>query len=73
MVIKGQMLRGSLTIDFSVHGERNHWTVSILAPTTVRAERETSEFRPYLLLDEMLNDAFNDASHRSIVGGAANR
>ena len=73
MVIRGQMQRSTITIDFAVSGERGNWVISILAPVSVKAECETKDFQPWRTLSELLDIAFEGASHSGIVGGAANR
>jgi hypothetical protein len=71
MVIRGQMQRNTITIEFAAHGERGCWTVSILAPSSVRSECETTDFGPWRALDQALSDAYEAADHggRIVMGG----
>lgn len=61
MLLKGTALVGSYTLEFTIHGERNNWKVSVGA-----SECETQEATWYPLFNEMLADACEAASHSRI-------
>lgn len=59
MLLKGEMLRGTITITWSAHeSERGHWIVSCKAPGHIQLDREIDAVNPYALLDRMLDAAF---------------
>jgi hypothetical protein len=68
MLIKGEMLRGSFTLTFSMHRpSRNQWTIAVAAPGGVTDEREIRATEiPYALLDDILTAAYQSASHQRI-------
>ena len=54
MLIKGEALISTVTLNFSVHGKRNEWTVSVSAPEGASWTDETVERHWAKLLDELL-------------------
>jgi hypothetical protein len=61
MLIKGDVLIQSITLNFSIHGKRNEWTVAITAPGGVVTEDETVEATWYPLFTELLSTAYESA------------
>jgi hypothetical protein len=60
MLIKGEVLISTVTLNFSVHGKRYAWVVSVSGPGGVSKTDETVERHWAPLLDELLVAA-NDA------------
>jgi hypothetical protein len=58
MLISGTALIHSFTIEFSAHGERGQWALTVKAPGHIASECETEEQTPFALLDEMLASAY---------------
>jgi hypothetical protein len=66
MLLKGEALIGTFTFTFAAHGKRGEWHVTVTAPGGMTSECETQEATPYALLNEMLADACDSASHQRI-------
>jgi hypothetical protein len=64
MLIKGEVLSGTITVAFTVSGKRNEWTVAIEAPGGVKTSDETVEATWYPLFSEMLTSAVDNATRR---------
>lgn len=64
MLLKGEALVGTITLGFSVHGERGSWKVSISAPGGTASEDETTEASWFPLFSEMLSMAYEDVCRR---------
>jgi hypothetical protein len=58
MLLKGEALISTVTLNSAIHGEKNNWTVEIKGPGNLATECKTQEAAPYELFDEMLNDMF---------------
>ena len=61
MLIKGDCLVGTFTVNFAIHGEKNDWTVSVSAlgnigSESIGSECKTQEVSPWGLFDDMLAD-----------------
>jgi hypothetical protein len=54
MLIKGEALISTVTLNFAVHGKRHEWTVTVTAPGGISKTDETVERHWAPLLDEML-------------------
>jgi hypothetical protein len=64
MLLKGEVLIESVTLNFAIHGKRNEWTVTIVAPGGITTEDETVEATWYPLFNEMLSAAYEGACRR---------
>jgi hypothetical protein len=64
MVINGEVLIDTVTLSFTVSGQRNEWAVSIKAPHNVSVEDETVEASWFPLLNELIADAYTTAFGR---------
>ena len=64
MLIRGSALAGTVTVEFTISGKRNEWTVSVTAPGAVTTSDETVEATWYPLFNEMLTAAVENANRR---------
>ena len=64
MLIKGEALVGTVTVAFTISGQKNDWEVVVTAPGGVVTTDETVEAGPYVLFAEMLRDAVDNANRR---------
>ena len=64
MLIKGEVLSGTITVSFTISGKRNEWEVTITAPGGIVTTSETVELTPYPLFSEMLRTAVENANRR---------
>ena len=64
MFIKGEALVGTVTVAFTISGQKNDWTVTVTSPDGVVTTDETVESRPYVLFSEMLTAAVEGANRR---------
>ena len=64
MFIKGEALVGTVTVSFTISGQKNDWAVSITAPGEIVTTDETVELTPYPLFSEMLRTAVENANRR---------
>ena len=64
MLITGEALIQTLTLNFAVHGERNNWRVNVSGPGHIQNDAETQDSTPYNLLDAMLLTTFSEVAHR---------
>jgi hypothetical protein len=58
MLVSGNALVHSFTLQFVIHGERGKWRLTLSGPGPLKLERETRDDSPYVLLDEMLTAGF---------------
>jgi hypothetical protein len=70
MLIKGTAPIGSYTLEFSIHGQRNDWKITVTAPGNIVTECETGEATWFPLFSEMLADAHAAAGHNRIPASA---
>lgn len=71
MLIKGEVLVGTFTFQFSVHGQRNQWALTLTAPAfpgSITTEDQTTEATWYPLFTEMLSDAYEGACRKRFPG-----
>lgn len=64
MLIKGEALAGTVTVSFTISGNRGEWSVSVTAPGNVTTSDETTERTWYPLFSEMLATAVESANRR---------
>ena len=64
MLIRGSALVGTVTIEFTVSGQRGDWKVAMTAPGGVVTEDETTERQWHLLFTEMLSTAVEGTNRR---------
>jgi hypothetical protein len=64
MLIKGEGLIETITLAFTISGQRREWSVTITAPGGIMTQDETVEATWYPLLNEMLAAAFESANRR---------
>ena len=67
MLIKGEALIDIFSFQFSIHGQRGDWRLSITAPGfpgSITTEDETSEPTWHSLFNAMLSDAYEAACRR---------
>jgi len=55
MLLKGDCLIESYTLNFAIHGVASHWTVSVSAPGNYSDERQSMEQSPWPLLTSMID------------------
>lgn len=64
MLIKGECLRHTTTMAFSIHGEPRQWELSVSAPGNTILNCTTNAVTPYAELDELLAIAFDECCRR---------
>jgi len=64
MLIRGEALIETITLAFTVFGQRGDWCVTVTAADGIEAKDETCEREWFPLFTEMLNTAFKNASKR---------
>jgi hypothetical protein len=72
MFIKGEVLNGTITLGFTVSGERGDWKVRIISPGGHTSENESVEKTWFPLYTEMLTAAIDNARRRRTGGIEAN-
>jgi len=61
VLIRGEALMHSFTLEYSAHGEAGLWDVSVKSPGCAPLQRQTYDETPYKLLDQMLTAAFESS------------
>jgi hypothetical protein len=65
MLLKGEALIQSVTLNFACHGERGDWRVSVsFGPGHISNDSETQDAMPYTLLDAMLKTTYAEVASR---------
>ena len=64
MLIKGEALIGTVTLAFTVSGERGNWAVSVTPPSSTTVTDETTERTWFPLFTEMLTTACETAKRK---------
>jgi hypothetical protein len=65
MLLRGECLIQSVTLNFAVHGERGAWHINVsFAPGHIENESETKEPMPYDLLHAMLVATFSEVARK---------
>jgi hypothetical protein len=64
VLLKGEALMASYTIQFAAHGQPGEWVLNVKAPGPLTLERETKDPTPYATLDEMLTEALAACNRR---------
>jgi hypothetical protein len=73
MLIRGEALINTVTLAFTISGERGDWKVSMTAPGATATEDETAEATWYLLLNEMLLAAYETVRPQTIPSEGGGR
>ena len=68
MLIRGEALIETITLAFTISGQRNEWSVTITQPGGIVTQDETVEATWYPLLNEMLAAAHEAAIKRQFPG-----
>ena len=64
MFIRGEVLIETITLAFTVSGQRGDWCVTVTAADGIKTEDQTCEREWFPLFSEMLALAFKNASKR---------
>jgi hypothetical protein len=64
MVLRGEALIQSITLGFSIAGERGDWRVNVTGPGHIANDSETQDAMPYQLLHAMLLTTFSEVARQ---------
>jgi hypothetical protein len=65
MLIRGECLISTVTLNFSIHGEHGDgWRVTVSGPDGITSGERETDAGPYELLDELIDSVFKTCCRR---------